>query len=111
MTPTGPGPVRSVNNELTRSRPHVRPRRDGALLLASDRASAPTPARPDTADSEASTRGCPSTALPNAALIAPRHQPHEGPLRVLIGKEQFSENHAWSEMPQHWRRPALPAAS
>ena len=51
----------------------------------------------------------PSTALPNAALIAPRHQPHEGPLRVLIGKEQFSENHAWSEMPQHWRRPALPA--
>jgi phosphoglycerate dehydrogenase-like enzyme len=28
--------------------------------------------------------------------------PHEGPLRVLVGKERFSENHAWSEMPQHW---------
>jgi hypothetical protein len=26
----------------------------------------------------------------------------EGPLRVLVGKERFSENHAWSEMPQHW---------
>jgi phosphoglycerate dehydrogenase-like enzyme len=21
---------------------------------------------------------------------------------VLVGKERFSENHAWSEMPQHW---------
>jgi hypothetical protein len=26
----------------------------------------------------------------------------EGPPRVLVGKERFSENHAWSEMPQHW---------
>ena len=26
----------------------------------------------------------------------------EGPLRVLVGKERFSEHHAWSEMPQHW---------
>ena len=25
---------------------------------------------------------------------------------MLVGKERFSENHAWSEMPQHW--PALP---
>jgi hypothetical protein len=25
-----------------------------------------------------------------------------GPLRVLVGKDRFSENHAWSEMPQHW---------
>jgi len=24
------------------------------------------------------------------------------PLRVLVGKERFSENHAWSEMPLHW---------
>ena len=31
-----------------------------------------------------------------------RHHPQEGPLRVLVGKERFSENHAWSEMPQHW---------
>jgi phosphoglycerate dehydrogenase-like enzyme len=23
-------------------------------------------------------------------------------LRVLVGKERFSENHAWSEMPQYW---------
>jgi hypothetical protein len=21
---------------------------------------------------------------------------------VLVGNEQFSENHAWSEMPQYW---------
>src|SRR6202163_4026335 len=41
----------------------------------------------------------------NAGLgkdIAGRRQPHEGQLRVLVGKERFSENHAWSEMPQHW---------
>jgi phosphoglycerate dehydrogenase-like enzyme len=31
-----------------------------------------------------------------------QHQPHEAPLRVLVGNERFSENHAWSEMPQHW---------
>jgi phosphoglycerate dehydrogenase-like enzyme len=31
-----------------------------------------------------------------------RGKPHKGPLRVLVGKERFSENHAWSEMPQHW---------
>ena len=34
-----------------------------------------------------------------AGVTAPRHRPHEGPLRVLVGKERFSENHAWSEMP------------
>ena len=37
-----------------------------------------------------------------AVLTHPRREPHEGPLRVLVGKERFSENHAWSEMPQHW---------
>ena len=37
-----------------------------------------------------------------AGATAPRHRPHEGPLRVLVGKERFSENHAWSEMPLHW---------
>jgi phosphoglycerate dehydrogenase-like enzyme len=26
----------------------------------------------------------------------------EGPLRVLVGKERLSENHAWSEMSQYW---------
>jgi phosphoglycerate dehydrogenase-like enzyme len=31
-----------------------------------------------------------------------RNQPGEGPLRVLVGKERFSENHAWPEMPQYW---------
>jgi phosphoglycerate dehydrogenase-like enzyme len=31
-----------------------------------------------------------------------RHQPHEGPLRVLVGKERFSEDHPWSDMPRHW---------
>jgi phosphoglycerate dehydrogenase-like enzyme len=31
-----------------------------------------------------------------------RHQPHEGPLRVLVGKERFSEDHPWSEMPERW---------
>jgi len=33
---------------------------------------------------------------------ADRHQPRQMPLRVLVGKERFSENHAWSEMPRHW---------
>jgi DNA-binding CsgD family transcriptional regulator len=44
------------------------------------------------------------SAKPPAASSAPshRHRPREGPLRVLVGKERFSENHAWSEMPQHW---------
>jgi phosphoglycerate dehydrogenase-like enzyme len=37
-----------------------------------------------------------------AGVTAPRCRPHEGPLRVLVGKERFSENRAWSEMPQHW---------
>jgi phosphoglycerate dehydrogenase-like enzyme len=40
--------------------------------------------------------------LPAAGVTAPRHQPPEGPLRVLVGKERFSENHAWSEMPPYW---------
>ena len=35
-------------------------------------------------------------------MTEPRHQPHEGPLRVLVGKERFSEIHAWSDMSQHW---------
>jgi D-isomer specific 2-hydroxyacid dehydrogenase-like protein len=37
-----------------------------------------------------------------AGVTAPRYRLHEGPLRVLVGKERFSENHAWSEMPLHW---------
>jgi len=37
-----------------------------------------------------------------AVLTHPRREAHKGPLRVLVGKERFSENHAWSEMPQHW---------
>jgi hypothetical protein len=36
-----------------------------------------------------------------------RHHHQEGPLRVLVGQERFSENHAWSEMPQYWA-PGLP---
>ena len=36
-----------------------------------------------------------------AGVTTPRYRPHEGPLRVLVGKERFSENHAWSEMPLH----------
>ena len=34
-----------------------------------------------------------------------RRQPHDGPLRVLVGKERFSEDHPWSEMPEHWPAP------
>jgi phosphoglycerate dehydrogenase-like enzyme len=37
-----------------------------------------------------------------AGMTAPRYRPHEGPLLVLVGKERFSENNAWSEMPLHW---------
>ena len=51
-----------------------------------------------------------ATDLPTTAVTARRHQPHEGPLRVLVGKERFSENHAWSEMPQRLGLPALLAA-
>ena len=38
------------------------------------------------------------------AMTAPsrRHHPQDAPLRVLVGKERFSENHAWSEMPRFW---------
>jgi phosphoglycerate dehydrogenase-like enzyme len=44
------------------------------------------------------------TDLRTGAVTAPadRHHPREGPLRVLVGKERFSENHAWSEMPRYW---------
>jgi phosphoglycerate dehydrogenase-like enzyme len=35
-------------------------------------------------------------------VTTPRYRHHDGPLRVLVGKERFSENHAWSEMAQHW---------
>jgi phosphoglycerate dehydrogenase-like enzyme len=37
-----------------------------------------------------------------AGVTARRYRPHQGPLRVLVGKERFSENRAWSEMPLHW---------
>jgi pimeloyl-ACP methyl ester carboxylesterase len=74
--------------------------RSAKLLPASSK---PTPKRTDTAGSEASAVSCP-TDFRTGAVTAPthRHHPHEGPLRVLVGKERFSENHAWSEMPQHW---------
>jgi phosphoglycerate dehydrogenase-like enzyme len=31
-----------------------------------------------------------------------RRKPHEGPIRVLVGNDRFSQNHAWSEMAQYW---------
>ena len=37
-----------------------------------------------------------------AGVTARRYRPHQGPLRVLVGKERFSENRAWSAMPLHW---------
>jgi phosphoglycerate dehydrogenase-like enzyme len=40
------------------------------------------------------------TVRSGSAAIRAAH--HEGPLRVLVGKERFSENHAWSEMPRYW---------
>jgi phosphoglycerate dehydrogenase-like enzyme len=46
---------------------------------------------------------CSSSQVVTASSRA--HRPQEGPLRVLVGKERFSENHAWSEMPQHWAAP------
>jgi len=54
----------------------------------------------DTDESEATDVGSVASD-PEAVLTDPRCKPHEGPLRVLVGKERFSENHAWSEMPQH----------
>jgi phosphoglycerate dehydrogenase-like enzyme len=35
-------------------------------------------------------------------ITADRRRFRDGPLRVLVGKERFSENHAWSEMPRYW---------
>src|ERR1700685_3576473 len=35
-------------------------------------------------------------------VTAHRHPRHEGPLRVLVGKERLSVNQALSEMPQYW---------
>jgi phosphoglycerate dehydrogenase-like enzyme len=63
----------------------------------------PTPTRTGTADSDASAGPSPR-GLRTDAVTAPVHRrhPREGPLRVLVGKERFSENHGWSEMPQHW---------
>jgi len=48
--------------------------------------------------------GPPPAGLRPGAVAAPalRRHLHEGPLRVLVGKERFSENHAWSEMPRYW---------
>jgi hypothetical protein len=65
--------------------------------------SEPTPTRADTTGSKASTGSC-LTDFRIGAVTGParRHHPQEGPLRVLIGKERFSENHAWSGMPRHW---------
>jgi phosphoglycerate dehydrogenase-like enzyme len=42
------------------------------------------------------------TVRSGSVEVARRYHLREGPLRVLVGKERFSENHAWSEMPQHW---------
>jgi hypothetical protein len=40
-----------------------------------------------------STEACP-TDFRTGVVTAPihRHHPHEGPLRVLVGKERFSQN-------------------
>jgi phosphoglycerate dehydrogenase-like enzyme len=42
------------------------------------------------------------TVRSGSVEIARRYRLREGPLRVLVGKERFSENHPWSEMPQRW---------
>ena len=43
-----------------------------------------------------------TASQPQPTVPARRHQPREGALRVLVGKDRFSENHAWSEMPRYW---------
>jgi len=45
-----------------------------------------------------------TTEFRAGTVTAPAHRPRPqgGPLRVLIGKERFSENHPWSEMPRYW---------
>jgi phosphoglycerate dehydrogenase-like enzyme len=95
--PSGSGPGWRARSALGSS-PVITTR--GAKPLSAS--SKPEPVRTDAAHPSASTRSYPARDLPSAGLTAPRHQPHEGPLRVLVGKERFSENHAWSEMPQHW---------
>jgi phosphoglycerate dehydrogenase-like enzyme len=55
-----------------------------------------------TEPADAPTFSSPITELAPAPVTAPRHQPHEGPLLVLVGKERFSEDHAWSEMSKYW---------
>jgi phosphoglycerate dehydrogenase-like enzyme len=45
-----------------------------------------------------------TTEFRAGTVTAPAHRPRPqgGPLRVLIGKERFSENHPWSEMQRYW---------
>jgi len=68
----------------------------------SSASSEPMPACMDGTHLSASTRSAPATDLPTAGVTGARHKSREGSLRVLVGKERFSENHAWSEMPQYW---------
>jgi phosphoglycerate dehydrogenase-like enzyme/MFS family permease len=73
----------------------------GFIFRGPPPAEVPEPRAADKGESEVTVLG-PVTSDAKAALTAPRHEPHEGLLRVLVGKEWFSENHAWSEMPHHW---------
>ena len=44
----------------------------------------------------------PTASQTQQSVPGHRHQSHDGPLRVLVGKERFSADHPWSEMPEHW---------
>lgn len=64
-------------------------------------ANSPEPRTADTHQGEVSVAGAVASDIV-AVPTHPRRKTHEGPLRVLVGTERFSENHAWSEMPKHW---------
>jgi MFS family permease len=64
-------------------------------------ANSPEPRTAETHRGEVSVAGAVASDIV-AVPTHPRRKTHEGPLRVLVGTQRFSENHAWSEMPKHW---------
>ncbi len=60
------------------------------------------PTHRESPDSEESTCSGHTTDLPAVAATARRREAHGRSLRVIVGKDRFSEYHPWSDMPRHW---------